>query len=222
MIETLQQELEHFTGRKLKLRINDNRSTMLSVCWEPGCTKLSLHRMFLGAPKNVMESLACYLRNGQSQSLPLPVKTFIERQMQKLDYSHQVKKQCLETKGRVFDLQEVLDKLNREYFDDTLKLQITWYGMSNRKFRSRINFGLYSDPLKLIKIHRILDRTEIPDFFLEFVVYHEMLHNVCLPFVADSGNTVIHTPEFKAREQQFARFSEASAWLEEYKHRFFE
>jgi len=221
MIDTFQQKLENSSGRKLKIRINDNFSTMLSVRWEPTQTRLSVHRMFLRAPGNVMEALACYIKRGRNDSLPSTIKTFIQHQMQEMDYSHKVKNRNLVTKGEHFHLLPIYDSLNAEYFSNELNLQITWYGEANRLFRSRINFGLYSDPLKLVKVHRSLDQVDIPQYFIEYVVFHEMLHNVCAPYVEEGGNTVVHTPEFKEREMQFKYFYEAIQWLERHKERFF-
>ncbi len=65
---TLQEQLENRIGTKLYLKINDNRSTMLSVKWEPDCTKVSLHRMFLEAPSNMMQALTCYIK-GEHKNL---------------------------------------------------------------------------------------------------------------------------------------------------------
>lgn len=222
MTELIQKELEQFCGRKLKLRINDNRSTMLSVKWEPDQTRVSLHRMFLKAPSNVMEALACYLKGGKNESLPAAIKAFIEHQMQKLDYSHLIKKSELQTIGRHFHLQPIYDRVNREYFESELQLQITWFGQLRRCFRSQVNFGLYSDPLKLVKIHRLLDHPDIPEYFLEYVIYHEMLHSVCPPIIKENGKSSIHTPEFKKREEQHKHFQKAIHWLKINRHRFFQ
>ena len=221
MTITLQQEIERSSGRKLKIRINDNHSTMLSVRWEPDHTRISLHRMFLGAPRNVMDALACYIKGGRNQHLPPQIKAFIEHQMKQLDYSHVVNKQNLVTVGEHFHLESLYDQVNSEYFDSQLDLQITWYGQGNRRFRSQINFGLYTDALKLVKIHRILDQADIPGYFVEYVVYHEMLHNVCPPYMGSRGNAVVHTSEFKEREKQFKYYREACDWLKRHKHRFF-
>ena len=86
---TIQEQLKIGAGIKLRLKINDNRSTMLSVKWEPDCTKVSLHRMFLQAPQNVMQALACYLR-GEHKKIAPSIKAYIEDNLQKLDYSHQI------------------------------------------------------------------------------------------------------------------------------------
>ena len=62
---------------------------MLSVKWEPDCTKVSLHRMFLQAPQECDGSLACYLRQEHKIIAP-SVKAFIEDNLKSLDYSHQL------------------------------------------------------------------------------------------------------------------------------------
>ena len=65
---TIHASLEKGSEAKVQLKINNNRSTMLSVRWEPDCTKVSLHQMFLNAPTNIMQDLACYVRQEQETS----------------------------------------------------------------------------------------------------------------------------------------------------------
>ena len=196
------------------MRINDNRSTMLSVRWEPDYTRVSLHRMFLQAPSNVMEALACYLR-GEEKSLAPTIKKFIEESVQKLDYSHHVDRQQLYSSGKIYNLQEIYDEINEVYFNSRLRLLITWFEQPRSKNRSKVTLGLYQDTLKLIKINRILDSTDIPYYLIGFVMYHEMLHAICPPYVDDSGTNHIHNKEFKRLEARFRHYRQAKSWLKE-------
>ncbi len=107
--------------------------------------------------------------------------------MQKLDYSHELDLSKLQTLGKVHDLKAIYDDLNKDYFDNALKLHITWFGKTQSSKRSRIVFGLYYDPLKLIKINRLLDQTLFPDYVVSYVIYHEMLHYVCPAYVDEKG-----------------------------------
>lgn len=207
-------QLEMSTGMKLNLKINDNRSTMLRVRWEANCTKVSLHRMFLKAPKNIMDELACYL-NREHKKLTPAIKAYIEDHVQKLDYSHELDLSLLETKGRVYDLAKMYRAINREYFDGNLQLHITWYGEKWKRGRTRITFGLYNDPLRLIKIHRLLDDKAIPAFVVAYVIYHEILHHVCPPHVDKNGLKHIHSKAFKIREREFEFFLQAQQWIKE-------
>lgn len=211
---SFQQQLEHDAGVKLNLKINDNRSTMLSVKWEPDCTKVSVHRMFLQAPQNVMQALACYLK-GDNKKLAPSIKAYIEDNMQKLDYSHQLDLSLLQTKGQVYDLKEIYHSVNQEYFDKQLELYITWFGNDKQTRRRKVTFGLFHDPLKLIKINRLLDNPRFPDYFISYVVFHEMLHHVCPSYVDEKGFKQIHNKEFKQREKQFKYFDKALQWIKD-------
>lgn len=215
-----QQELEESSGLKVKLKINDNRSTMLSVRWEPDCARVSLHRMFLQAPQNVMQSLACYIGQ-KDDKIDLSVRNFIEENIQKLDYSHLIDRQKLFPQGSVFDLQKIYNHLNREYFQDRLKLNITWFGKAQPRRRVRVTFGLYHDPLKLIKINRLLDSPAFPDYLIAYVIYHEMVHCVCPSYHDEKGIHRIHSKEFKEMEMQYKHYSLAQQWIKEHQGHLF-
>ncbi len=217
---TFQEKLEHQIGGKLRLKINDNRSTMLSVKWKPDYTKVSLHRMFLKAPQNVMQALACYLRR-EHQTLAPAIKAYIEHHLQQLDYSHELNPALLQTKGRVYDLKEMYEALNREYFSVPLRLQITWFGERRRSAGKRVTFGLYHDPLRLIKINRLLDHCHFPFYFVSYVIYHEMLHYVCPSYVDANGQKQIHNKRFREREREFKYFKEAQQWVREHQNYLF-
>lgn len=220
MTTMLQRQLENSSGLKLKLKINDNRSTMLSVKWEPDCTKVSLHRIFLEAPQNVMDALACYLKRKDKIISP-SVKAFIEDNLKNLDYSHLLNPAKIYSHGNVYNLQLIYDRLNQEYFNNQLNLKITWFGKPFQRSRSRITFGLYHDPLRLIKVNRLLDSPSFPDYLVSYVVYHEMLHHVCPAYFDAKGQHHIHGKEFKQREMQFRHYDLAQKWIKENQANFF-
>lgn len=216
----LQQELEFHSGERIHLKINDNHSTMLSIKWEPHCTKVSLHRMFLQAPQNIMQALACSIKNKERVISP-NIKSFIEENVKKIDYSHLIDPNSLSMEGEVYHLDRIYQELNRHYFAGTLPLRITWFGNSNRKNSSKVTFGLYYEPLKLIKVHRLLDDPTIPEYIIKFVVYHEMLHYVCPAYRDDRGFQRIHSKEFKVKEKEFYQYHLAQKWMKENRARFF-
>jgi hypothetical protein len=215
-----QEKLEVSIGTKLRLKFNDNRSTMLSVKWEPDYTKVSLHRMFLGAPQNVMQALACYLK-GEHKKIAPSIKAYIEHSLQKLDYSHELDLTKLDVQGSVYDLQQMYHQLNHEYFGASLNLHITWFGEGRKRRCNRVTFGLFHDPLRLIKINRLLDNKSFPDFFVAYVIYHEMLHYACPPYVDEKGVSHIHSKSFKEREKEFKYYHEAQQWIRNNHHYLF-
>lgn len=219
-LTTFQQQVENLSGIKLKLKINDNRSTMLSVRWEPDCTKVSLHRMFLQAPQNVMQSLACYIRQ-EDKIISRDVKAFIEDGLKKLDYSHTLDKAKLYIQGDIYNLKDLYDELNDEYFKGELKLFITWFGNGIQRNKSRVTFGLYHDQLKLIKINRFLDNPIIPHYLISYVIFHEMLHHVCPSYIDEKGLHRIHSKEFKTKESRYRYFNLAQQWIKDHQTHLF-
>jgi hypothetical protein len=214
--QTLLRQLENSSGMKLKLKINDNRSTMLSVRWERHYANVSIHRIFLDAPQNVMQALACYIRRSDKVIDPA-IKAYIQDKITTLHYPIN---DVLKVKGKVYNLKKIYDEVNQEYFDGKLKLSITWFG-TEKQPRTKLTLGMYFDPMKLIKINQILDSAEIPHYLISFIMYHEMLHHVCPGFVDKKGINQIHTREFKLHEEQFKYFNEAQNWIKEHQSTLF-
>ncbi len=219
-LTTFQQKVESLSGIKLKLKINDNRSTMLSVRWEPDCTKVSLHRMFLQAPQNVMQSLACYI-NRKHKIIAPEIKVFIEDGLKKLDYSHTLDKSKLLSQGKIYNLKNLYDELNAKYFKNKLNLFITWFGKPSKKNKSRVTFGLYHDQLKLIKINRLLDHPTVPNYVVSYVIFHEMIHHICPPYIDENGLYRVHNKEFKSKETNYEHFDLAQKWIKKYQANLF-
>lgn len=214
--DELKFELEEISGLELSIRLNNNRSTMLSVNREGKFARVSLHQMFLEAPPEVIRALGQFIRGWRKRSNPY-IRAYIDKRIVEMDYSHRLDPNNLVTQGDHHDLQAVYEKVNREYFGGKIKLNITWYGRPpQKKPPSRLTYGLYHDPLKLIKIHRILDDPHVPDFGVEYVVYHEMLHHICPAYTDDTGRSHVHTKEFLEREKEFRKFAAAQQWMNQH------
>jgi len=121
--------------------------------------------------------------------------------------------------GAVYDLSAIFEDLNLRFFGGTVMARIRWGRRrvpSRRRFkRSRhITLGSYSRRRLLITIHPNLDRDEIPQFFVEAIVYHEMCHEIAGEERA-GGRRRLHTPRFKELERGYPMFAEARRWAKE-------
>lgn len=213
----LQKKLQSHTKQNIQLTINDNRSTMLSVRWESSFTKISLHRIFLSAPKKVILALADSIAEKQTSVDP-QVKAYIQQSLQGIDYSNKINPFDLSQQGKFYNLKSIYDELNAEYFNNSLNLQVTWFGDPNKRNKNNISFGLFHDALRLIKINRIMDSPTFPSYVVAFILYHEMLHSVCPPFVDEKGINRIHHSTFKRKEKEFKDFASAKKWIEQHRH----
>jgi hypothetical protein len=79
--------------------------------------------------------------------------------------------------------------------------------------RSKRILGHHDYAHDAIVISRSLDNADVPEFFVEFVLYHEMLHMKHQPRLVN-GRRVYHTPAFRADERRFERYDNAMAELE--------
>lgn len=224
MIEKFKKKLSRHVSMEVELVINENRSTMLNVLSRKrDFAKISMHKMFLEAPEDVISAIAHYVRGNRRERgfKDLLLRGFIQSNLERLDYSHLLDESKLISLGNLYDLKPICEALNRKYFKGKLDLKITWYGTKGRTNRSRVTFGQYYDHLKLVKIHRILDDPFFPDYFVFFVIYHEMLHHVVPGFIDKNGLYRVHGPEFKKREKEFADYEIASQWEKKHRHLFF-
>ncbi len=123
---------------------------------------------------------------------------------------HRGRKLISSAQGRNYDLDKMFAKLNRRYFDSTLqKPTLTW---SQRKTRNVL--GHHDRVYETITISKTLDSPLIPDWFVEYILYHEMLH---IKHAAQmiNGRRYYHTADFRTDERRFARYEDAQVWIEQ-------
>ncbi|MEA3187313.1 MAG: hypothetical protein QOD99_1143 [Chthoniobacter sp.] len=124
--------------------------------------------------------------------------------------------------GRYFDLKEIFAKLNAKYFRNSLRrYTIIWGRKRKERPREYFIFGSIQEEDKIIRIHPLLDARFVPRWFLEYVIYHEMLHSV-VPDEYDKKRKrrIVHTDKFNAREQQYPWYRRAQKWEQENLARF--
>jgi hypothetical protein len=123
--------------------------------------------------------------------------------------------------GRYFNLRAVFNKLNASYFGNKLKgYTVVWGRRRKQRPRESIVFGTIQEEDRIIRIHPLLDRSFVPQWFLEYVMYHEMLHAVVPDRYDEQGRRQIHHEGFYERERKFRWFRRAKAWEQENLARF--
>ena len=197
--------------RPVKLTLTENRSVLLTVRREKGTAFVRLHHMFLHAPMNVVRAIARGLKSRTSRAADSVVRRFMNENLHRV---RRVKSELpeLSTRGQHHDLGRVFESLNTRFFSDRLEVPITWGRGYGRARRGGLTFGSYDPVLGLIRIHPVLDRPEVPRYFLESVVYHEMLHHHMGGVPDRAGRTVYHTRAFRAAEARYPHHREALAW----------
>lgn len=123
--------------------------------------------------------------------------------------------------GRYFDLKTLFKRLNARHFRNALRgYTITWGRRRKARPKEYFVFGSIQEEDRIIRIHPLLDAPFVPQWFMEYVVYHEMLHAVVPDEEMGSGRRRVHTDEFMRREQAYPSYRRARRWEEENLGRF--
>ncbi len=198
-------------GCEVALKVHDNRSTMVSFRKQSGRLTVRLHHMFLTADSVTIDALADYVGNAK-RSAGAVLDAFIARHQSHIQ-KQRPKGHVLESLGAFFNLAEIFEAVNRNYFDNVIVARIGWgrNGKGKRVRKRTVRLGVYDHRLKEIRIHPVLDQHWVPKFFVEYIVFHEMLHQQ-FPTVEGNGRLAHHPPQFRLRERQFKHFGDAQLW----------
>lgn len=119
------------------------------------------------------------------------------------------------TTGTVYDLQEIFDSINRQYFNGELHAYLRWGKHASTTSYQTTRTLKNSQKCNLITIAGVYNHPQVPRFALEAVMYHEMLHIKIPPFKRNEKN-IIHGSEFKKAEQRFEFYREWRVWEREH------
>jgi Protein of unknown function DUF45 len=112
-------------------------------------------------------------------------------------------------RGEHFDLVSLFDELNEKHFEG--RLHRPHIGWSARSWRRQ--FGCYDPGPDQILLNRRMDRPSVPQYAVEYVLFHEMLH-VKHPTRRSGCSLVSHSWEFREEEKRFPEFEKARRILD--------
>jgi hypothetical protein len=111
-------------------------------------------------------------------------------------------------RGRVYDLDQIFEELNRQFFYGLLaRPQMTW-----SRSHARNSLGHYDPAHNAIVVSRVFDQPRVPRYAVDYIVYHEMLH-LKHPVKLRGSRRCVHGPEFQAEEKLFPQLVEAKNFL---------
>lgn len=200
--------LEKGSQKEIALVFTDNSTSMLSVKTKGRSVSVRIHRMFLSAGEDVIYEIAAFIKNSRIKTPH--IKDFIKQNSHRVQRGTS-RKVNIKTEGSCYNLSEIYSCINAEYFDGSVSASITWGTRTPKKAAARRTLGSYCSSNNMIRINPMLDNRRVPLYFLEFIIYHEMLH-ADMGIETNSGRRVIHSRVFKKREKMFEHYEKAMAW----------
>ena len=199
----LQDKLKQKIGKPVEMTITDNVSSMIYIKRNGKGYTIRLHHMFIDADNRLLDDIACYARTGKSKL----IQKFIDEHSFLIRTPAEKREPRISTRGEHHNLKPLFNSVNKQYFRGGASCAITWGRHRRRKGRSSIQLGCYDNNLDLIRINPRLDSVRVPRYFIEYVIFHEMLHSILNPRSEKS-----HTKEFRDKEKTFKQYYQAAAW----------
>jgi len=170
-----------------------------------------------GAPETVIKAIAHILL---SKIYRKPIQPLHATRYRRYISSHDMtakahlvrqvrgRKRIESARGKIYDLDEVFEELNRQFFHGLLaRPQMTW-----SRAHARNSLAHYDPAHNAIVVSRVFDHARVPRYAIEYIVYHEMLH-LKYPVKLRGSRRCVHGPEFQAEEKLFPHLQEAKAFL---------
>ena len=207
---------------RVTVRFRKYASAKSRVEFSEGHLRVTISDFLERAPAPIQEALAYILLVKLFRKAPLPgMLARYRRYMNRADVSRELRllrqqrgrKILRNPTGRRFDLAEIFNELNAQYFGGSLdQPRLGWSPTC-----SRATLGHYDPCHNTIVLSSVLDSSRASRLMVEFVLFHEMLH-LKYPTQHKGTRRCVHTKEFKTAEAAFERRQEAKEALRELLH----
>jgi len=178
------------------------------------CADFKVSDYMMDAPREAVEALAGTLFSkisgkGEEPSYPREMRDYVTdpdfARFKQPIYLRRARNLTRDPRGEVRDLEESVGRLE----DQGLLVRdpqvcLTWTKEPNVR-----RVGYCSVLMKVVAVSKIFDTEMIPEFVLDYVVYHEFCH-LMLGFDPHGKG---HGPEFRALGERYPRRKEAEDWL---------
>jgi predicted metal-dependent hydrolase len=205
--ERIVKMLENELAAPVDVELTRNRSAVLYSRKRTGSFQVRMHQVFLLADRRVIRAVADLIRKG-SKPARVIINEYIKLHQKDIMRQKSARAIVLEPKGKVYDLEKILRELAKKYDLHPRRIKITWSRSRIRKGQQTIRLGSYNHDERLIRVHSSLDQASVPQYFVEYIVYHELLHAL-VPPENKRGKKDFHPPEYHKLEQKFEHFKEA-------------
>lgn len=208
--DTLKDYFEKMTGKHISLVLADNSTSVLSIRTKGNSVSVRMHWMFLNAGNDVIREMVDFIKTRKGRT-PLIRKFINDNQTCLRRREQNVRPAKARSQGRFHNLREIFASLNNEYFGGRITATISWGKRKAQRTVKKRTLGSYCGQTGIIRINPVLDKKNVPRYFIMYVVYHEMLHSI-LRGERKNGRRSVHPSAFLKRERLFKDYAKAVLW----------
>ena len=207
-------------GFAVRVRFNHARSEPVRWSWidvrAAQEIDLRLHERFASAPPEVCEALGRWMRSGKrARRACVLLDGWIAAEIETLP--RRARRQSLRPNGRVHDLAPMAEELVTTLFladfpgGDNAPW-VTWGRRAKSRSRGSLRLGSFIPEDNLIRLHPVLDGVSVPEWFVRYVLFHELLHAALPPCRGSGQRWIHHGADFRRRERRYPDFARALTW----------
>jgi hypothetical protein len=178
-----------------------------------GRLRFRLSQRLEGAPDEVLEGVVALLLS-KIKRLPLPAqeKQAVRAYQHYLETAPQKGPPGRKHIDPVGAHRSLLESYLRVSLDMGLSLPKT-PTLSWSKTVARHRFGHWDPEHNAVVISQVLDDAKVPEFVLDYVLYHELLHILHPSKMGSGTKRIVHSAAFRRDERKFPHWQEAEKWI---------
>ncbi len=113
--------------------------------------------------------------------------------------------------GLYRNLNNVFQACNEAHFEGKMPRPagLTWSGTVNKRV-----MGSYNVQNDVLTVNRALDDPKVPDYVVDFIMYHELLHKMLGVKIDSAGRRRAHTAEFRRYERAHPDYERAQKYIQ--------
>lgn len=196
---------------RVEVRIADYRSTVVRVVRRGELCRVSVHSRLAAAPPGVFAAAVRCVWDRLDRQAPDPEDV---RALAAFLRDHRAAvpppTPAGSAAGRHVDLAAVCRSVNARFFGGQAPVVgVMW--TPRRSFRRLADCHPEAG---IIRVSRLLDSPRVPPYYIEYLIYHELLHLV-VPPVMRGGRRCFHHLAFQRLERRFPQYREAREYQEQ-------
>jgi hypothetical protein len=215
----LHKALEARLGGVVELHLMAQRGAMLRVQGGEGWSRIRLHHLFADADEATLAALAVLCSARRESKNTREARAVLQGFLQTVREGAEQEplRVRVRTQGEAHDLKRLYDEaLAYLGVAEAPGVAITW-GRWGRvgQAQTHVRLGSFDPQRRLIRIHPMLDRAQVPGWVVGFVVFHELLH-WRIPSRCENGRAEHHGPAFREAEARHPDFERYHLWLRQH------
>ncbi len=183
----------------------------------PRALEVRMHWMFAAAPRETRRVVAVWIRSGRrAPRACAELDRWIIAGLEEIPPPAN-RLRSVKPVGKHHDLERMradilTNELAADFPDPDRWPLVTWGRRTPSRTRHSLRLGSFDADDGIARLHPVLDQPAVPDWFVRYVLFHELLHAALPPRRGRGSRWIHHSAAFRKRERDYRDYRAAIAW----------